>query len=245
MQKIVFFIIMFVFASVLRAQKQTADSLYISQHYQEAAALYETLLVDGVNADVYYNLANAYYRMNDVPRAVLNYERALKVSPNHEDARYNLELCHAKLGVAETYTDEYFFSALCRKLLLSMTANAWMGWCYALMVVLLSGIVAFCLVLSVRAKKLLFLAIVILFFAVVVVNTFAYNAKENYLSADRVVVMNEVQVYEGPTKQAKSLGQLVPGATYQTDIQQGEEWIRLILSDGSVGWCERVAVEFI
>ena len=245
MQRIYLFIVMLTFAIVLPAQKQKADSLYISQHYQEAAALYEAMLAEGTDADLHYNLANAYFRMNEYPRAVLHYERALKVAPNHADARYNLGLCLAKLGVAEGYADELFFSTISRNVLLSLSANEWMMCCYVAMAILLVCIAAFCLVGSVRMKKLCFLASLLAVVFVIVVNAFAYNAKEAYLATERIVVMQPVVVYEGPTQQAKSFGQLTPGATYTIDIQHGDEWIRLVLSDGSVGWCERSAVEFI
>ncbi len=245
MKRFLLFILMAPLAFVLPAQKQVADSLYISQHYQEAAALYEAMLVEGTDAGVHYNLANAYFRMNEYPRAVLHYERALKVAPNHADARYNLDLCMKKLGVAESYADELFFSTICRNVLFSLSANEWMMCCYFAMAVLLVCIAAFCLVSSVRMKKLCFLASLLTCIIVIVVNAFAYNAKEAYLATERIVIMQPVVVYEGPTQQAKSLGQLTPGATYTIDIQHGEDWIRLLLSDGSVGWCERSAVEFI
>ena len=58
------------------ATKEKADSLYAAEHYQEAAKQYEALLKQGVSSDLYYNLGNCYYRMDDITRAVLNYERA-------------------------------------------------------------------------------------------------------------------------------------------------------------------------
>ena len=49
-----------------------ADSAYARQQYQQAIKCYEQLLKDGVNADIYYNLGNAYYRVDDFTHAVLN-----------------------------------------------------------------------------------------------------------------------------------------------------------------------------
>lgn len=68
-----------------------ANTLYSEERYVEAAALYEEIVDGGfANADVLYNLGNAYYKSGDLGEAVLAYERALKLQPSHEDARANL-----------------------------------------------------------------------------------------------------------------------------------------------------------
>jgi tetratricopeptide (TPR) repeat protein len=56
-----------------KATKASADSLYAAEHYQQAAHEYEALLKQGISSDIYYNLGNCYYRMDDMTRAVLNY----------------------------------------------------------------------------------------------------------------------------------------------------------------------------
>ncbi|MFA5857914.1 MAG: tetratricopeptide repeat protein [Elusimicrobiota bacterium] len=43
-----------------------------------------------INASVYYNLGNAYYRNNEFGKAILNYRRGLRLSPRDEDIRHNL-----------------------------------------------------------------------------------------------------------------------------------------------------------
>ena len=60
--------------------KAEADSAYIRGQYQQAIKDYEMLLKQGASADLYYNLGNAYYRSENITRAVLNYERALLLS---------------------------------------------------------------------------------------------------------------------------------------------------------------------
>lgn len=67
--------------------KAEADSAYIRGQYQQAIKDYEMLLKQGASADLYYNLGNAYYRSENITRAVLNYERALLLSPGDRDIR--------------------------------------------------------------------------------------------------------------------------------------------------------------
>jgi uncharacterized protein YraI len=76
-----------------------ANALYGDERYDEAAGLYEEILAAGFShADVHYNLGNAYYRAGHTGRAVLAYERALRLEPGHEDATANLEFVRETLA---------------------------------------------------------------------------------------------------------------------------------------------------
>jgi len=107
--------------------KQQADSAYAKKNYREATTLYEAVLKGGVSATVYYNLGNAYYRLNDLPKAVLNYERALKYEPAFSDARYNLDVCRSKMSVPRDNATGMFFVLWFNRLVHSHSADFW-GW---------------------------------------------------------------------------------------------------------------------
>ncbi|MBR4845599.1 MAG: tetratricopeptide repeat protein, partial [Bacteroidaceae bacterium] len=77
--------------------KAMADSAYTANDYASAAHIYEMLLAEhGESASVYYNLGGAYYKMNEIARSILNYERALLLDPSNADVKFNLELARAK-----------------------------------------------------------------------------------------------------------------------------------------------------
>ena len=107
------------------ANKQAADSAYMEKAYDKAIAGYEQLLKAGVDVDVLYNLGNAYYRKNNLPRAILNYEKALKYEPRHKDARHNLEICRSKLGVSENPPSEMFFVTWFNDLTAYFSVDQW------------------------------------------------------------------------------------------------------------------------
>lgn len=73
-----------------------ANALYRKGRYDVAAARYEDALAGGIrNAEAYYNLGNAYYKTEQIGRAVLAYERALRVAPGDEDVQANLRFVNA------------------------------------------------------------------------------------------------------------------------------------------------------
>ena len=77
---------------------QQADSAYNKENYREAISLYlESLARDGQSATVYYNLGNAYFRNDNLGKAVISYERALRINPTDADARQNLDFVRSRI----------------------------------------------------------------------------------------------------------------------------------------------------
>ena len=86
-----------------RAAWDEGIAAYERKEYAKAVEAFESIASLGeVSDDLYYNLANAYFKLGQQPdavrhfadgelgRAVLNYHRALRLNPAMEDARYNL-----------------------------------------------------------------------------------------------------------------------------------------------------------
>jgi len=76
-----------------------AGALYGEERYQDAAAEYERLLAGGYESGpVYFNLGNAYFKLGDVGRAVLSYERARRLAPRDPDVLANLAYARESSG---------------------------------------------------------------------------------------------------------------------------------------------------
>ncbi len=69
-----------------------ANRFYHQNEFEKAVKLYEKEIARGVeNGHLYFNLGNAFFRMGDLPRAILNYLKARKYLPRDEDVEANLE----------------------------------------------------------------------------------------------------------------------------------------------------------
>ena len=90
--------IIFQAASATHGIIQQADSAYNKEDYASASRLYNKYLQEvGQSPTVLYNLANTYYRMGSIGRAIINYERALRLDPSFTDARTNLDYVNSKI----------------------------------------------------------------------------------------------------------------------------------------------------
>ncbi|MCM1356482.1 MAG: tetratricopeptide repeat protein [Staphylococcus sp.] len=78
---------------------QQADSAYTADSFKEAADTYlHVIATEGNSATLQYNLGNCYYRMGEMGKAILAYERALRLDPTFDDARVNLDFVNARIA---------------------------------------------------------------------------------------------------------------------------------------------------
>lgn len=94
---------------------EQGNAAYSRGNYVEAISHYQELIESrGYSAAVLYNLANSYAMSGQTGKAVLNYERALRLSPSHSDISGNLELVKKERGLfpKETSGVEKFFALL-------------------------------------------------------------------------------------------------------------------------------------
>lgn len=78
------------------------NDLYLRGDYTGAAAAYESAFAEDPSSPaIAYNLGNAYYKAGDLPRAVLSYEKTLRLAPRDADARANLRTAREHLSLSE------------------------------------------------------------------------------------------------------------------------------------------------
>src|SRR2546423_12058028 len=99
----------FLVGAVSAADESTfakANQAYAEARFQEAAEGYENLIQSGQwNATLFYDLGNAYYRLGNFGKAILNYERALALDPRHPEADANLRLAPDEARALELRKD--------------------------------------------------------------------------------------------------------------------------------------------
>ncbi len=226
--------------------KAEADSAYAQGHYQQAVKDYEALLKMGVSTALYYNLGNAYYRMDEMPRAVLNYERALLLSPGDADVRFNLQMARSKTIDKITPESEMFFVTWYHSLINLTSVD---GWAQMALIALAVAIVLALLYLfasPVWMRKVGFFGALAMLVLFVAANFFAYAQKQSFVRRSGAIIMAPaVTVKSTPAEQGTDLFILHEGT--RVDITDGtmRQWKRIRLADGKEGWIETSQIEII
>ena len=226
--------------------RQQADSAYAQEHYQQAISDYETLLKQGVSAELYYNLGNAYYRTDQMPKAVLNYERALLLSPGDADIRFNLQMARSKTIDKITPESEMFFVTWYRSLVNLMSVDAWAR--TALIALSIAIILALAYLFSDRIwlRKVGFFGALLLVVVFLLSNLFAFHQKRKLTYRTGAVIMTtSVPVKSTPSKNGTDLFILHEGTRVTITDNSMKDWKEIRVDDGKEGWIETNKIEII
>lgn len=67
------------------------NALYNQGNYTEAIEKYTSIINNGFeSAELYYNLGNAYYKINDIANSIFYFEKSLLLDPNNNETKNNL-----------------------------------------------------------------------------------------------------------------------------------------------------------
>ena len=84
---------------------QQGNDLYGQGKYREALQIYTGIATrEGVSAALLYNIGNSYAQTGQTGQAILNYRRALRLSPADSDSKGNLDLLERNAGLFEQDT---------------------------------------------------------------------------------------------------------------------------------------------
>ena len=241
-----FYLLAFLPFSASAATKAEADSAYAQEHYQQAARLYEEVLKQGVSADLYYNLGNAYYRMDNITQAVISYERALLLSPGDKDIRFNLQMARSKTIDKITPESEMFFVTWYRSLVNVQSVDAWAR--VALIALVVAIVLALVYLFSDRIwlRKVGFFGAAALLVVFLASNLFAWQQKRGLdHRTGAVVIRSAVNVKSTPSKNGTDLFILHEGTRVTITDGSMREWKQVRVADGKEGWLETKDIEVI
>lgn len=221
---------------------QKGNQSYEEGSFDEAIGQYEKVLDLGVrNFKVFYNLGNAYFRQNQLGKAVVNYRRALALEPRDEDAQANLSF--VKLYTLDKIEEQKInpFSNMLHWFLSLLSADEFAllaSFSYTLS--MLFGI----LMIFNRSKR--YLRFVFVVFLVCLAIFGSSLLTKIHLESLRygVVVVPQVEVRSGPGEDFILQFTGHEGLEFRVD-EEAEGWYRISLPNGIKGWIPKEAVEII
>ena len=221
-------------------------SSYSSANYQEALDKWMDLYDTGYrSATLNYNIANAYFKLQNIPAAILFYERAYLLDPADEDINYNLQIARTMIVDRFQEIPELFFVRWYNVISLLISSNAWA------LLSLLTFLV--CLVsVSVYIYSTRYIYKVIGFwFAVSMLfisfSSFALSHRNKELVSDShkgIIFSPVVSGKSSPDNSGTDLFVLHEGTKVTIEDEVGE-WFEIRLSDGNKGWVPSNSLDII
>ena len=211
-----------------------ANQAYNEARYDEAAAGYQDLVRAGNwNATVFYNLANAHYRLGDFGYAILNYERALALDPRHPEADANLRLARDEaraLELPKNWMERYASTATVKQWSLAAAAGFW--------------IALFMVVQLARKRSAAGIALAALGVMICALSVFAITILENGPNgrALAIVTGKNVTARIATADSAQTVLALPAGSEIKLLSERGD-WVYALLPNDQHGWIPSSAAE--
>lgn len=227
--------------------KQEADSLYDKGLYAEAADAYETIIANsGVSADLYYNLGNAYYKLDEISLSILNYERALLLNQGDADIRANLALARGKTTDKVTPPSEMFFVSWWRDFANMVSVDTWAVVAVVTFVLMLLGIAAYLFMEQIAVRKIGFYGAVLFLLLTVVFNLAAMFQRDSIMNRTTAIIMHPVvSVKSSPNDAGTDLFLIHTGSKVEILDDTMTDWTKIKLEEGKEGWVHTDVMEVI
>lgn len=219
--------------------KANADAAYRTSDYQKAILLYQQALQQGVSATLYNNIGNAYYRVDNIPMAILYYEKARKLEPMNESIIHSLEIARNKTIDKLPPESEMFFVQWYRALRNMQTIDGWATMAIASLIVSLLLFLCYLFIDNMAVRHISFYGSFVLIVLFAVSNLFAWQKKSDILTHYYAVVMSkEVTVKSSPTLKSPDACLIHEGTCVRITDDEMKGWYGIRLSDGREGWVE-------
>jgi len=229
------------FSVCINAQNDTVfnegNTLYNQGKYAEAIKKYEALLDKNEHAvALYFNLANAHYKLNNIAPSVYYFEKAKLLSTDDKDIENNLVFAQNMTVDAIDTLPEVGFSRIFKNIVNTFSSDSWAK-------LAISGILVFVLFFllyhftSATSQKRVAFVISVLGFLVAVFSLVIAFQKNNLEIKNNpaIVFAQESRVKADPNNTSEEVFRLHEGTKVQV-LESYENWCKIEIADKTTGW---------
>lgn len=222
-----------------------AAEAYAQKNYEEAVSLYAQLIKKGESSSLYYNYGNALFKAGYIGRAILYYERALRLDPSNSDIKYNLEFANlSKTDKIESF-EPFFLTQWYTSITLLCTSNLWAYFALAFFLLAMVLFLIFRFGKTLILRKIgfgLFIFSLVLF---AISCGHAFHARNMVLDNPAAIVMVGSETARSTPDMSGTEVFVIHEGTKVFEKSSLGDWVEVRLEDGKVGWIHKSAVETI
>ena len=224
-----------------------SNQAYIEGRWADAVEGYELISSMGLeSAALYCNAGDACFKNGDPAKAILYYERALKLDPSYSDARFNLELLNSGIQDRIDPVPEFVLKTWFRNFCYVMDSDAWAVCFLVFFALTLALALLFVLSGSVAGRRTGFFTGIFTFLAAVLSLTFSLWQKQDGMKADDAIIMRPVtSVKSSPSSEASTDLFILHEGTKVRILDEVGSWKNIELADGRQGWIPSSDMEVI
>lgn len=224
----------------------SAYTAYKNGNYEKCIQFYQQIEKNGLtSAYLLYNMGNAYFRTNQIGKAILYYERALMLNPSDVDILHNLQYANTFVTDKINELPKPFYESWFISLTNLFSANSW-AWLaiFSFLHILFLIYLYYSTTSSFVSKtfKVVVIKFVFIFLIAIIASYFTYHTQSAHNKA--IIITEAIEVKNSPDEKGTTLFVIHEG-TKIIITDEFEEWAEIRLLDGNTGWIKQTDFERI
>lgn len=214
-----------------------ANKLYQKEQYSDALKSYKTIEDNNVQSDkLFYNIANANYKLNRVAPAIYYYEKALMLNPNNADAKFNLKFAEQMTLDNIEPLPKTFSQKISDNIIQKLSYNTWAWLAVSLSLLFAVLVLSYHFSYNTVNKRFYFVTSIACVVLVLITIVFAYHNFNTIKSNNPAIIFaQQVDVKSAPTMSSEVNFQLHEGTKVQI-LERLDNWDKIKIADGKIGW---------
>jgi tetratricopeptide (TPR) repeat protein len=223
---------------------EKGNDLYQKGKYDLAAKSYESVLAENKeSAELYFNLGNCYYKLQQTAPAIYNYEKALVLDPSNTAVLNNIKFAQKQTIDEIKVVPKVGFGKLIRDFTGIYSFDTWAWIAVGFSALFLLFFLGYYLSQTVVLKRIFFLGMFIIIVLILISISAAFFEKSHFDNEKPAIVFAEsAEVRSEPQKASGTIFVLHEGTKVYVE-ETLENWKKIQLTDGTEGWIDGKSIK--
>jgi len=234
-------------SSILIDKFTEANNFYNNSKYEKSVEIYLEILDSGHHsAELYYNLGNSFYKLNNIANSILYYEKSLKLNPKDKDVTNNLKMVNNGIIDDIVKIPESFINNQLNNLSNYFSYASWGSILIIFSFLFLLVFIIYFFSKDPIVKRASFTSLFILVVLIGITLKISFNAYEkNYIEKYAIIFSTKIEIKSEPNERSENLLTLHSGTKVKIIDSFNEKWVKIKLVNGQEGWINNNEIKII
>ncbi|RPG74205.1 MAG: tetratricopeptide repeat protein [Euryarchaeota archaeon TMED85] len=234
-------------SSILIDKFTEANNFYNNSKYEKSIEIYLEILDSGHHsAELYYNLGNSFYKLNNIANSILYYEKSIKLNTKDKDAINNLKMVNNGIIDDIIKMPEPFINNQLDNISNNFSYSSWGSISIIFSFLFLLIFVIYFFSKDTIVKRASFIFLFILFILIGITLKISFNAYEkNYLEKYAIIFSKKIEIKADPNERSENLLTLHMGTKVKIIDTFNDKWVKIKLVNGQEGWVNNNEIKII
>ncbi len=225
---------------------EKATVAYNASEYEQAIGYYSEIVENGHHsANLYFNLGNAHYKLNEIAPSIYYYEKALLLKPGDSEIVNNLGYAQNMTIDAVKTVPINKLSEVYSKIVSLFTFDQWAYLAIAFMILFVLLYIAFYSFSYASQKRVAFISAILSIFLSLISVVLGFMAYNDYINDQPAIIfVDEVRVKTEPNSKSQEIFRLHAGTKVQV-LEELNEWKKVQIADGQTGWLNSEEIKLL